>query len=121
MPGCDTVAGYANPSSISCAVWPTGRSSGTEPMSVAMKKSPVVCGFKTCLTVVLQDMLDGFDLRLSPRRLGAMAAGVGLEDGDVSIGSSCVGADLVAVDENAKDGVLDRDSDRLPLVAASYP
>lgn len=32
---------------------------------------------------------------------------------------ACVGADLVAVDEDAKDGVLDRDGDRLSLVAAS--
>jgi hypothetical protein len=29
--------------------------------------------------------------------------------------------DLVAVDEDARDVVLDRDSDRLPLVASSYP
>lgn len=48
-----------------------------------------------------------------------MAAGVGLEDGDVGIGSSCVGADLVAVDEDAKDGVLDGNVERLSLVASS--
>ena len=54
-----------------------------------------------------QDILDGFGLRLSARRLGAIAAGVGLEDGDVGIGSSCVGADLVAVNEaDAKEGFV---------------
>ncbi len=50
-----------------------------------------------------------------------MTAGVGLEDGDVGIGSFCVGADLGAVDEDAKDGVLDGDSDRSSLMAVSYP
>lgn len=76
-----------------------------------------VCGFKTCLTVVLQDMFDGFGLRLSSRWLGAIAARVGLEDGDVVIGSSWVGAYLVAVHEDAKDGVLDGDR---PLAPGCY-
>jgi hypothetical protein len=80
-----------------------------------------MCGFRTWLTVVLQDMVDGFGLRSSSGWSGAMTAGVGLEDGDVGIGSFCVGADLGAVDEDAKDGVLDGDSDRSSLMAVSYP
>ncbi|MDM3929293.1 hypothetical protein QRB35_25260, partial [Mycobacterium intracellulare subsp. chimaera] len=43
-----------------------------------------MCGFRTCLAVLLQDIFDGFGPRLSPRRLDAMAAWVGLEDGDVA-------------------------------------
>ena len=85
---------------------------------MAMKKYPLVCGFRTCLTVRLQDIVDGFGLRLCWRQLNGVAAGVGIEDGDVAIGFSCVGADLVAVDDDAKE-VLDADSDRLPVIAAS--
>jgi len=74
-----------------------------------------VCGFTRCLAVPLQDILDVSDLGL----LDALAAGIGLEDGDVAVGPSGMGAEFGAVEQSAKDGVLDGNSHRLPVVTAS--
>ncbi len=56
-----------------------------------------VCGFRTCLALLLQDIFDGFALGKSRARLDAVAAWVSLEDGDIAVGISRMSADLVAV------------------------
>ncbi|WP_208619896.1 MULTISPECIES: hypothetical protein, partial [Mycobacterium] len=71
------------------------------------------------MALLLQDIFDGFALGKSRARLDAVAAWVSLEDGDIAVGISRMSADLVAVDYDAKDGVLNGNSDRLPLVTAS--